>query len=230
MITRKFQRGACFAVASLFMLGGSLASADIFTSTIDQGNTALSGNPGPYGTVMVDLTSPTMATITFTSDTGFLFGDSGSADVNINATTFTESIGTLTGPFTTPTCANADCFGSGQVDAQGNFNLTTELFDGYTNAANSITFTVTNTSGTWSSAANVLAANGSGLDAAAHVFVCSDPTCSTSAGGALATGFAGEVAGTGTAPTPEPASIAFLATSLLGAGVLLRRKMQSKRS
>jgi len=228
MITQTCLRATCLAVASLFVLGGSVASAEIFTSTITSGNSALAGSPGPYGTVTVNLTSPTMATITFAANTGFLFGDSGAADVNINATSFTETIGTLAGPFTTPTCKSTGCFSSGNVDAQGSFNLTTELFDGYTNAANSITFTVNNTSGTFASAADVLAANASGLDAAAHIFVCSDPTCSTTAGGAIATGFAGELGSTGS--VPEPGSIVFLCTTLLGAGVLVRRKIQSRQS
>src|SRR5690242_19780933 len=98
MINLSFRRGASFALASLFILVGSVASADTFTSIINSGNSAISGFPGPYGTVLVTLTSPTMATITFTSNTGFLFGGVSAADVNINATSFTESFVSATGP------------------------------------------------------------------------------------------------------------------------------------
>ena len=92
-------------------------------------------------------------------------------------------------------------------------------FDGFTHSSDTISFDVTDTSGTWASASNVLTANSDGFDAAAHIFVTSSPA--NAANGAIATGFAAE---SGAVSTPEPSSLL-----LLGAGILvlagLRKKM-----
>ena len=47
-----------------------------------------------------------------------------------------------------------------------------------------------NASGTWASAADVLAPNADGFDAAAHIFVTSSPA--NASNGAIVTGFAAE--------------------------------------
>jgi hypothetical protein len=176
------------------------AKADQFVSSLNHGNTGptgISGFPGPYGTVLVTLTSSTTATITFTSSTNsgniYLFGDGGSVAVNLNASTFTvDSItgsnsgtGFTPGPYTFA--------GAGVEDGFGSFNLTINSFDGFTHSSDSITFTVTNTSGTWGSAADVLIANAGGFDAAAHIFVTASPA--NAANGAISTGFAAETGG-----------------------------------
>ena len=89
------------------------------------------------------------------------------------------------------------------------FNQTFDNFDGYTHSHDSIAFTLTDTSGTWASAANVLGANAQGFYVAIHGFACTAP-CDPAAG-ALTTGTA---ANGGPVNTPEPASF-----FLLGAGV-----------
>ncbi len=65
------------------------ASADSVFN-LDTGNSAISGYTGPYASVDVNLTSATMATITFTSLTNsgniYLMGGGGSVGVNVNAT------------------------------------------------------------------------------------------------------------------------------------------------
>src|ERR1700752_1844357 len=61
-------------------------------------------------------------------------------------------------------------------------------FDGFTHSSDTISFDVTDTSGTWASASNVLTANSDGFDAAAHIFVTPSPA--NAANGAIATGFA----------------------------------------
>src|SRR5579864_3842798 len=78
-----------------FLLLPSIARADIITSTLGTGNSDISGYTGPYGTVTIDLTSPTTADITFVSDNvgtnNFYFIDGGSAAVEVNATSWTVS-------------------------------------------------------------------------------------------------------------------------------------------
>lgn len=201
---------------ALLLVCPTAVLADTFSSTLDTGNSAISGFTGPFGTVSVDLTSSTTALITFTSLTNsgniYLFGDGGSVDVNINATSSTISgitgsnAGTgftSGGPFTAA--------GSGNVDGFGVFNQTIDTFDGFTHSSDTISFTVTDNSGTWASASNVLTPNSDGFDAAAHIFVTSSPA--NAANGAIVTGFAAESGGPVTAP--EPSSV-----FLLGAGVL----------
>src|SRR5262249_43552673 len=107
--------------------------------------------------------------------------------------------------------------GANTEDGFGSFNQTINSFDGYTHAASTLSFTLTNTSGTWGSDAVVLSNNASGFPAAAHIFVasCGTPaSCDRSAGGnataALATGYA--TVG-GFVPEPSPAS-------LLGLGLI----------
>jgi len=194
---------------------GSLA--DTFTSFLDTGNSAISGFTGPFGIVSVDLTSGTMATITFTAQSGFLFGATGAVDVNINATSWTISdlVGMALAGFSVGPLTNG---GSGNVDGFGTLNQTFNEFDGFTNALTEVSFDVTNTSGTWANAASVLTGNSDGFDAGAHIFVCSNTDMTAEAScfasnGAIATGFAAK--STGTISTPEPSSLL-----LLGAGTL----------
>ena len=71
-------------------------------------------------------------------------------------------------------------------------------FDGFTHSSNTISFTLTNTSGTWASAADVLIANAGGFAVGAHIFVTSSPA--NAANGALATGFAATGGGTPVGP------------------------------
>ena len=210
-------------VAALLLVGVSGAFADTISSTLDTGNTALAGITGPFGTVSVDLTSSTTAMITFTAASGFLSGASSAADANINATSWAISAltGTALSGFSGPTLSDG---GSGNVDGFGVINQTLNEFDGFTSALSSISFTVTNTGGTWASAANVLTANASGFDAAAHIFVCgnadnSAPGDCVASNGAFVTVFAAESAMT----TPEPSSLL-----LLGAGALSLLRLRKK--
>lgn len=167
-----------------------------------------------------------MATITFTGNVvngnTYLFGDGGTAALNLNATSFT--VGTITGTNSNPgfTPGPTTFAGSGNEDGFGTFNLTLNSFDGFTHSSDTVTFTVTDTSGTWSSAANVLTANAGGWDAAAHIFVCANP-CNASEG-ALSTGFAAESAST----VPEPTAIILLGSSMIGLGAIVRRRRSSR--
>ena len=211
------------AVLCLVTLGAPSASADTFISTIGTGNSALSGLSAPFAEVNVTLTSSTMATVTFTSDVVngniYLFGGAQAVDVNVNAASWTIGSFTASNSGTGFTPGILTDGGSNNADGFGVFNQTVDSFDGFTHSSDDISFVLTNTSGTWASAANVLTGNADGLDAAAHIFVTSFPADQSN--GALVTGFAAEGA---TTAAPEPSSFALLLTGLIGFVGARRRK------
>lgn len=209
-------------------LGLQQAKADVFTSDLNAGNSAISSFTGPYGLVTIDLTTTTTATVTFTSNTVgtniYLFGDGGSVALNVHATTFTATSisGSNSGTGFTPgayTVAKA-----GNEDGLGTFNLRINSDDGYTHSSDTITFTLTNTSGTWASASDVLINNANGFDAAAHIFVAAFPADASAS--ALATGFAGE--GPQSPPhLPDGGATVMLLGAALGVLGVLRRRLMS---
>jgi PEP-CTERM motif len=213
--TRQLVAVAAVATALLWTaLGIPSASADSIGFDIAVPNAALVPFPSPYAHVDVNRTSTTTATITFTGLTtgGFtyFFGAANAIDVNVNAATFTvgvPSVGTLD---TTP--------GSGNVSAFGNFNVTIDNSDGFDDRFSTVNFGLTATSGTWASASDVLLANSDGFRAAAHIFV----TAASCGNEACITGFAGDG---GLTPTPEPATLLLVGSSLLGLGFTGRKRL-----
>jgi VPDSG-CTERM motif len=196
-----------------------------FTSSLNQGNSSISGFAGSYGNVTVILTSSTTATVAFTSNTvagnTYLFGAAGAVALDVNATTFSVSnimgsnsgTGFTPGPFTV---------GSGQEDGFGMFNLQISSFDGTGHASSMIIFSLTNTSGTWGSAAAVLAFNSNGFDAAAHIFVMTSPANASII--TLATGYAGDGTAVVTAVVvPDGGTTVMLLGAALGALGMARR-------
>jgi hypothetical protein len=181
-------------IGAAVTFGGSMlapsALADSITFDLFIPNSAVTGT-GPYVSVIVDRTSTTTATITFNSlnNGGFeyLMGATGAADVNVNATSFTESALTGSNSFAGFTPGPLTNGGSGNVDGFGVFNQTNDSFDGFTHSSTQISFTLTNNSGTWANASSVLVQNASGFSAAAHVFGCANPC--TVGEGATFTGF-----------------------------------------
>ncbi len=216
----KYIAAVLIAIAG-FGLQQANAATVPFTSLLNAGNSAVSGFTGPYGTVSINLTSSTTATVTFTSNTvagnTYLFGDGGSVALNVNATTFSVSniVGTNAGTGFTPGPITQGA--AGNEDGFGSFNLTLNSFDGFTHSSDTISFTLTNTSGTWASAADVLVNNANGFDAAAHIFVTSAPANASNS--ALATGFVGE----GTGVVPDGGTTVMLLGVALGALGMARR-------
>jgi len=157
-------------------LGLQQAKAD-FVSTLNVGNSSLTGFAGPYGTVTVSLNVVTqVATFTFTSNSpAYSFIDSHIAAINVS-TTF-NNLTIINDPFFVGS-------GSGQVDGLGNFSLFLNNSDGFGSKIDTLSFSIHNTGTAWTDASQVLTFNNFGFDAAAHIAVNST--------GGLVTGFAGE--------------------------------------
>jgi hypothetical protein len=206
-------------------VGLQQAKADSISFNLSVGNSAISGYTGPYASVTVNRMSVTTATITFTSLTNSgnicLMGGGSSVAVNVNAAKW--MLGTITGSnsgigFTPGIYSNG---GSGNVDGFGVLNQTINSFDGFMHSSSTISFTLTNMSGSWSSAGQVLAANAQGLFAAAHIFVTTYPANAKI--GALVTGFAAN----GGAQVPDGGATVMLLGAALGALGIARRFLKS---
>jgi hypothetical protein len=155
---------AVFGIAIATLLGMASAHANLITYSLDTGNSGISGYTGPYGSVDVDLTSSTTATITFTGNTvggyQYAFGGQGVAGVNVNASSW--SFGSFSGvPFNSDSATVNDLSngGSANEDGFGKFNQTFDNFDGFAHSWHSVSFVLTDMSGTWADAANVLGPN-----------------------------------------------------------------------
>jgi hypothetical protein len=219
MKTLKYIAPVLIAVACL----GLQQAKAITTYSITVGNSAVSPYPAPYGSASVTLVGNT-ATITFTAANTaayqYLFGDGGSVAVNVHGA-FT--LGTITGTqlpgFVPTTYSNG---GAGNEDGLGSFNFSINSSQGYTDASNSITFTLT---GTWADDAHVLTANSNGFFVAAHIFVAAFPANPNA--GALATGFAGD--GLGTVPDGG-STVLLLGVALIGVALVRGRTLCAQKA
>jgi len=211
MTRSKFLCGVGLALA--LALGASSASADLITYDLNIANSAISPYPAPYGTVDVNRTSSTSATVTLTAvNTApyfYGFGDGGTLGLNVSGT-FTGSVTTWTNlqGSSTPTVTSA-----GNEDGFGSFNFRVNNGTGAGDALSSLTVELTATgTTTWADAASVLTLNNKDFLVAAHLFVFeSQPSGNTPA---LATGFVGN--GEGPPPVPEPSSMAIAGLGALG--------------
>ena len=188
-------------------LGLQHAKADTVDYTLGTSNSPGTLGTGPFGTAHVNLTSSTTATITFTAASGYLFVDGGSVAVNVNANAWT--IGNFT--------SNGDPVsgdGAGNEDGFGSFNQKVSMQNS-SNGASIISFVLTLGSGTWASAANVLAFNGQNWLVAAHIQI-QDGTGNT--------GFA---AGPNGGSVPDGGTTVMLLGAALGALGVARRFLKS---
>jgi hypothetical protein len=220
------------AVLGVVLVFGLAMQAAAYTSIITEANADLAGYgfTGPYAQVDISLTDATHADVTFTGLTStfggnpviYLMGDGGTAALQVNASTFTVSglTGTNSGTGFSPGGFTVLISPVPPVDGFGKFNLVIDDDDGYTHAVDTLAFTLTNTSGTWASDADVLALNAAGYDAAAHIFPASNPASATNDVYTSMTGFAAEV--------PIPAALPLFGTGLLGLlGLGWRRKARA---
>ncbi|MHB1937263.1 MAG: hypothetical protein ACYCOR_11840 [Acidobacteriaceae bacterium] len=203
---RKKMLFACLCVFGLLAAG--VARADSITYDIGVGNTAISGYPGPYGTLDVSVTGGD-ATFTLTgltqSSYTYLFGGEGVLGLNLSNTDVTLTGLSWTGG-NGSTAIKTD--GSGNLSSFGTFDYLLKDHGGFPEAVSSLTFTLDPITGMFTSAASVLTPNSKGYLAAGHVFVSGDD-CT----GACATGYA---ANSPTTPViPEPPSLVLLGTGLL---------------
>jgi protein with PEP-CTERM/exosortase system signal len=144
-----------------------------FISDFDVGNDGIDKFAAPYGQLSISLAGQT-ATVTFHSNTingnTYLFGGNNAFALNVNSSSFTAGAfaGTRVGGFT----GTLGPGGSQNMNGFGVFNFSIADSDGFKDAFDGLSFTLTNTSGVlWNSANDVLKANASGYDAAGHVFV-----------------------------------------------------------
>ena len=194
------------------------ASADSIAYFLNIPNSALSPVTGPYGMVSVNRTDSTHATIMFTSFSGFLFQDGASAAVNVHATSVT--VNNLTGnnlgsPHSAPSLTSIFNTTGSQVDGFGNYNLVINDSDSFTNATNIIIFGLTNSSGSWVSASDVLT---NIMSAAAHIGVC-NVGCT-----AFSLPIEGFARTNDAVVSPEPATVLLVGTLLSGLGFFGRKK------
>jgi hypothetical protein len=197
----------------------AVGSAHADSYSLDLGNSALSGINGPYGSVDVLLSDSKHAVITFTAGVvdgnQFLFGG---ADFNVNATSFSAisaGFSQLVG-FSAPSISDK---GSGNISSFGQFNQTFDITGGFTHTTTTLSFAVTDNSGTWPSAADVLTSNASGSSVAAHIFVTSFPGNPTNT--VIVTGFAAD----GSPTVPDGGTTAAMLGAALSVFGLIRRKL-----
>ncbi len=222
---KRFWGGIALSLAVLALLlttAAPRASADSTTITLTNSNLG-SGYTGPFATVLIDCSSTTTCTVTFTAAGGYQIIDNQAADLNINGSFSAGSFTVSQLPTFNYNDPSTWTYSStGSVDGFGDFNFQLQTQDGSGSAINSLSFVLTATGGnSWANAASVLTLNNDGYTAAAHVATCSGSPCTISNTGAF-TGYAANV--------PEPGSLTLFGTGLLSLAALLRRRMNRSRT
>lgn len=194
-----------FVTAVLLLSAGS---ASAISYTLNDFNA--SGYAAPYGTVNVVLDSANKATITFASENGYLFLGRGADAVNVNSSDFTAA---LISDNAAAGLGAFSGFGGGQMSEWGGFNLVlNENNASPSDRASMISFSITDLTGTWSSAADVLDANSDGYTVSGHIIV---PNGS----------FTGYAANGQTRNVPDGGSTALLLGAAVSVIGVIRRKV-----
>ena len=236
--TRKFLIGTLCTLAL-----ACAVKADSLT-ILNLGNSAISGYTGPYATLTIDLSADghtadfTFSSLTYTPLTGtqyeYLIGGAQAAAVNVDSTSF-HVVGGITTqvpnstftpqPSGSPTYT-IDTVNGTNSDGWGKFNLSIDMFDGYTQSTDQLSFSIYNDAGTWGDATQVLTQNAvNGYVAAAHIFVSKLPLDATISSNNPATGYAATQGGYSTLPEPAPSPSALLGGVALLGLVAFRRKL-----
>jgi hypothetical protein len=193
-----------------------------FSLNLGVPDSEISQYPGPYGKVDITLTDATHANITLTAlndvADGFYyrFGAHASLGLNFNGTAALIGSITASGPDGNQTLTLGGPASEGGFQQ---FNFTLNDKGGDTHAVTSISFSVANTTGTWSSDSNVLTPNAHGYLAAGRVFVYQSPNPGQDA---LNSGFAGNDEAVIHGPAPSSAILALLGLAGLGMVGLVR--------
>ena len=215
------------AAILLGIAGLALQQSKADTITLGVGNSAMSGFPPPYATANITVAGNGLsATVTFTSVVNSTYanfmGDGGSVALNVNGSFSLSNLAASNSfsGFHPPAPVNA---GAGNDDGFGSFTLRLNTGSGYATSATTISFTVTNTSGTaWTGVTSglnpFLLANNKGYFAASHIFV---GLLTNLRQGAQTTGFAGN----GT--VPDGGATVMLLGMALGALGVVRRYLTS---
>jgi hypothetical protein len=192
-----------------------------FVSDFQFGNDGINSYSPSYGTLTINLINSTHASVSFASNTvnghTYLFGGNNAFALQVNASSFTGGsfVGGRVGGFT----GSLSLGGAQNMNGFGLFNFSIADTDGFKDAFDHLTFTLTNSSGVWASAANVLSLNAKGYDAAGHVFV--SDLVNGKYKNLNATGFAAE--GPSTTNVPDGGLTVMLLGTALGALGMVRR-------
>jgi hypothetical protein len=205
----------------LFVLAtAGMAKADsIVTYTIGTGNTAISGvtgDPGPYATLQIDLTSSNTATFTFTGTNVSGYSNEfwevalNLVDTNVTLGSTITSGASLNSSSPSWTQENCTTGGGCAMDGFGKFNFALSDGSGAGDAVDSLVFTLTWTdSPGYTDAGSILAGNNNGDLAAVHTVIFSQTNCSTAPNNVCTTGYAGN--STPIPPVvPEPPTLLLL--------------------
>jgi len=213
---------AGFLIAAGALAFTSPAQADL-VFTLNTTNGFATCPAGGCGTIDIDVTGATSATVTYSAATGFAFHQ-GVVGLNIFLGGGSASLATFSGTLADNTAypqgAHPATQGSGNEDGFGVFNFIVTTFNGL--ATTSGTFTITGTGTSWTEA-NFLTPNNNGFEVAAQMGSCG-AICTTDHGPfSGGTGFA-----VATPAVPEPSTWAMLIIGFAGVGFMAyRRKNQS---